>query len=1115
MAHRLPGLTIALASGLFITLAAQATPPRADGPPLFATELPKEEFAARRAALLAKIGDGVAVLQGATETSSYEKFRQSNQFYYLTGVPTPRAILVVDGRAKSSTLFLLPTNAAMERSEGPLLGPGPAAEALTGIEHVLPRAAFDALVPSLAGRTVYTPVRGETVLMGTPDRANAHARAREADPWDLQGSRESWFRTRLAEKAPGVTLENLDDLLDEMRMRKSPREIALLRESSRIAGLAMMEAMRSAEPGMYEYEIEAIGDYIFKSHNAQGPAYFGLVAAGTNAAWPHYHAAQTQMKAGDLVLMDYAPDYHYYTSDVTRMFPASGRFTADQRELYGIYVKLYNAIMTSIRPGLTSEILKDVVKKMDEAMASHTFANPKYKDAAARFVDGYRYAPGVAPRGRHARPHGRHGSARRAEELRRLRARHGVHHRARADDSRGSDLHPPRGHDRDHAAGSRQHVGFRADRHRRHREADGGAGPGSTDAEASLHSRAVKTRTFELFLAAVFAAKLIVVLQLRDHPLLQPASGFDAALYADLAARIRPGAPLYAWFLAGVFAAMKSFAAARVVQILLGTAAAGFTFAAARTWFGERAGWLAAGLVALTGPLTFAEIQLSPAALDPFLAAAALAACAAAAAGRPARRVPHGPAVWLAASAAAFALLAWNQVRPPGSAALVHDYRFYAYDAGAFLRFLFAGPWLLIPLGLAGLALVAWPGARPVNVRRVALAGALTLSAALLAMTARYRLLALVPLAIGLAHALDWLMQQASLRHRRGWLNVGAVSACVIALAVVVNRRLTRDEGRAEERTRMAEAMVDHDRIEDGERWAIRAAAIHPDPAVVDARVGRLMLVHSRPQAAIPHLEHALALKPGDRDVETALGRALIEVNRPAEAIPHLEHAVALGAPVNPAGFDLARARTAAGDRTGALQVLQMLRPDDAGNPGASALLGGLALRLQSPSLAASFLQQAVAIDPRDAASRRNLGVALAMLGRIPEAIDQLEAVVALEPDNPAAHLDLGVAYAQNRTDGRRARPGARGPPPAPGGSPGEAIARREVAGLKAQGSGLKAQGSRLRAQGSRLKAQGLRAQGSGLKAQGSGLKAQGSRLRAQGSRLRATGDGHCFEVSG
>jgi Xaa-Pro aminopeptidase len=367
---------------LFTNVAAQ--------PPLFSTSLPKEEFAARRAKVLEKIGDGVAVMQGYTETASYEKFRQSNQFYYLTGVETPRAMLVLDGKAKSSTLFLLPTSPQMERSEGPLLAPGAAAEQLTGIDHVKPRADFDALVPSLAGRRIYTTVRGETVLMGTPDHANLHQRAREADPWDLQGSREAFFRQRLGEKAPGATFENLDDILDEMRMIKSPREIALTRESSRIAALAHMEAMRSAEPGMYEYEIEAIGDYVFKAHNAWGPAYFGLTAAGTNAQWPHYHAAQAQMKDGELVLFDYAPDYHYYTADVTRMWPVNGKFTADQRELYGIYLKLYQAIMTSIRPGPSLDIFKDTVKKMDAIIASFEFRNPKYKAAAERFVAGYR-----------------------------------------------------------------------------------------------------------------------------------------------------------------------------------------------------------------------------------------------------------------------------------------------------------------------------------------------------------------------------------------------------------------------------------------------------------------------------------------------------------------------------------------------------------------------------------------------------------------------------------------------------------------------------------------------------------------------------------------------------
>lgn len=382
MKRNLLVLAAAVLAGVFATVSAQ--------PPLFSTALPKEEFAARRARVLQKIGDGVALIQGATETSSYARFRQSNQFYYLTGVATPRAILAIDGRSKTSTLYLPPNDPQMERSEGPLLGPGAAAEQLSGIARVRPRAEFDAFVATLGGRTIYTAVRGETVLMGTPDRAAAHARARAADPWDLPGSREAFFKSRVADKAPGATFKNLDDVIDELRMIKSPREIALLRESTRIAGVALMEGMRSAEPGMYEYEIEAIGDYIFKKHNAQGPAYYALVAAGKNAAWPHYHAAQSQLKAGELVLFDYAPDYHYYTSDVTRMFPASGTFTADQRERYGIYVKLYQSLMTSIRPGPTSEILKTVVRKMDEAMASHTFRNQKNKDAAVRFVDSYR-----------------------------------------------------------------------------------------------------------------------------------------------------------------------------------------------------------------------------------------------------------------------------------------------------------------------------------------------------------------------------------------------------------------------------------------------------------------------------------------------------------------------------------------------------------------------------------------------------------------------------------------------------------------------------------------------------------------------------------------------------
>lgn len=367
------------------------SPSSAQQPPaLFTDALPKEEFAARRARVMEAIGDGVVVMQGATETAAYERFRQSNQFFYLTGVEVPRAILVIDGRAKTSTLYVMPRNQRMEQSEGPVLTPGAEAERLTGIEKVAPREEFSEAARALTGRVVYTTFRGETKSAGTPDREASHARARKADPWDGQPSREEWFQARLRDVAKPADIKNLDPVLDAMRLIKSPREIALVREATRISGEGIMEAMRSTQPGMFEYEIGAIADYVFKKNNAQGSGYYALVAAGTNAAWPHYHASQARTEAGQLLLLDYAPDYKYYTSDVTRMFPVDGTFSAEQKELYTIYLRLYQALMTSIRPGKAVDILKDAVTKMDAVMASYTFTNPKYKEAATRFVENYR-----------------------------------------------------------------------------------------------------------------------------------------------------------------------------------------------------------------------------------------------------------------------------------------------------------------------------------------------------------------------------------------------------------------------------------------------------------------------------------------------------------------------------------------------------------------------------------------------------------------------------------------------------------------------------------------------------------------------------------------------------
>lgn len=366
-------------------------------PPLFTDALPLEEFAGRRARVMEQIGEGVAILQGAAEYPAYVKFRQNNQFFYLTGVEVPRAILVIDGRAKSSTLFLQPRDERMERSEGPVLVPGAEAARLTGIERVLTRESFTTVLSRFAGerRTFFMPHRPEALGAATPGYTTAHAKRTLEDPWDGRKSREATFIERVREKAPDGTVRDLDPVLDAMRLIKSEREIALVREATRISGLGIMEAMRSARPGMFEYELAAVADYVFRRHNAQGSAYFALVAAGRNASWPHYHAAQSRIEDGDLVLFDYGPDYKYYSADVTRMFPASGRFSAEQRELYTVYLRLYQALMTSIRPGPAAVVLNDAVGKMERVLASYRFTNPKYREAAERFVESQRRAAGA------------------------------------------------------------------------------------------------------------------------------------------------------------------------------------------------------------------------------------------------------------------------------------------------------------------------------------------------------------------------------------------------------------------------------------------------------------------------------------------------------------------------------------------------------------------------------------------------------------------------------------------------------------------------------------------------------------------------------------------------
>jgi len=147
--------------------------------------------------------------------------------------------------------------------------------------------------------------------------------------------------------------------------------------------------MRSTQPGVYEYQLDAAARYVFLVNGARLEAYRSITAAGTENIWNmHYYRNLGELKGGDLVLMDYAPDYHYYVSDIGRMWPVNGRFSSVQRELVGFVLEYHKAVMSRVRPGVTAEaIMEEARKAMEPVFARTKFSKPIYEQAARRLVE--------------------------------------------------------------------------------------------------------------------------------------------------------------------------------------------------------------------------------------------------------------------------------------------------------------------------------------------------------------------------------------------------------------------------------------------------------------------------------------------------------------------------------------------------------------------------------------------------------------------------------------------------------------------------------------------------------------------------------------------------------
>ncbi|MGD1824592.1 Xaa-Pro aminopeptidase [Chromobacterium violaceum] len=298
-----------------------------------------QPHAERRKRLLAQIGDGVALLSTAPvavrNADNHYPYRADSHFLYLTGFEEPEAVLLLDGRSGHSVLFCRDRNPEMEIWDGFRYGPDGAKE-MFGFDESYPLSEMAERVPDLLA-----------------DRSQLWWPLGHDEAFDRRVNR--WLdavrgRSRAGSRPP-AHYGDLRALLDEMRMVKDEAEIALLRRAGEISAAGHVQAMRAARPGMREYQLEAELLHVFVGHGARQPAYESIVAAGANACTLHYVANNARINDGELLLIDAGCEYRGYAGDITRTFPANGRFSGPQRDVYEIVLAAQQAGIDAVKPG--------------------------------------------------------------------------------------------------------------------------------------------------------------------------------------------------------------------------------------------------------------------------------------------------------------------------------------------------------------------------------------------------------------------------------------------------------------------------------------------------------------------------------------------------------------------------------------------------------------------------------------------------------------------------------------------------------------------------------------------------------------------------------------------
>jgi len=314
---------------------------------------PLSEYRARRQALMSQVTDGVVVILGNVEEDLgvEARYRQNNWMAYLTGVRTPGAALMLVPQGLPSLngaheiVFIPPRNLASERWTGPQIAPGEEAARSFGAERVLsmsedfwPKLREAAALPAFKGeQTGQTRMKLYTIVP---------RRIANGDVNEFQ------FVEQARNELPGVEVLSVAPIVGEMRKKKSAVEIALIQKAIDITGEAQSDIARNLKPGMYEYEVQAILEAAFTRGGAERPSFPSIVGSGIYSTILHYEENHKKIEPGDLVVCDIGAEYSLYAADITRTYPASGKFTERQRQIYQLVLDTQAGAAAYYKPGM-------------------------------------------------------------------------------------------------------------------------------------------------------------------------------------------------------------------------------------------------------------------------------------------------------------------------------------------------------------------------------------------------------------------------------------------------------------------------------------------------------------------------------------------------------------------------------------------------------------------------------------------------------------------------------------------------------------------------------------------------------------------------------------------